>query len=46
MPDPTKHAHDFIDPKVLARLGGLGLHARLPMLGHGNQPLGHRYIQL
>jgi len=25
--------HGFIDPKVLARLSGLGLHARLPMLG-------------
>jgi len=33
MPDNTHHSHDFIDPKVLARLGGLGLHARLPMLG-------------
>jgi len=34
MPDKNKHSHDFIDPKVLARLGGLGLHARLPMLGN------------
>ena len=34
MPNNTKHSHDFIDPKVLARLGGLGLHARLPMLGN------------
>ena len=25
--------HDFIDPRVLARLAGLGLHARVPMLG-------------
>lgn len=25
--------HSFIDPKVLARLSSLGLHARLPMLG-------------
>lgn len=25
--------HRFIDPKALARLSGLGLHARLPMLG-------------
>src|SRR5210317_2265706 len=33
MPDDTNHSHSFIDPKVLARLGGLGLHARLPMLG-------------
>ena len=33
MPDNTKHSHDFIDPKVLVRLGGLGLHARQPMLG-------------
>jgi len=33
MPDNTNHSHPFIDPKVLARLGGLGLHARLPMLG-------------
>jgi len=33
MPNNTKHSHDFIDPKVLARLGGLGLHARQPMLG-------------
>ena len=34
MPDKSNHSHDFIDPKVLARLGGLGLHARLPMLGN------------
>ena len=34
MSDKTKHSHDFIDPKVLARLGGLGLYARLPMLGN------------
>jgi uncharacterized protein (DUF58 family) len=33
MPDNTHHSHSFIDPKVLARLAGLGLHARLPMLG-------------
>ena len=26
--------HDFIDPKVLSRLAGLGLHARIPMLGN------------
>lgn len=25
--------HPFVDPEVLARLAGLGLHARLPMLG-------------
>ena len=34
MPDSTPYSHDFIDPKVLARLAGLGLHARLPMLGN------------
>ena len=33
MSENTNHSHPFIDPKVLARLGGLGLHARLPMLG-------------
>jgi len=33
MPENSSHSHDFIDPKVLARLAGLGLHARLPMLG-------------
>ncbi len=34
MPNNTNHSHDFIDPKVLARLESLGLHARLPMLGN------------
>lgn len=34
MPDNTHPSHSFIDPKVLARLAGLGLHARLPMLGN------------
>ena len=33
MSDKTTGQHGFIDPKVLARLTGLGLHARLPMLG-------------
>jgi len=33
MPENSSHSHDFIDPKVLSRLAGLGLHARLPMLG-------------
>lgn len=33
MPDNTNRSHSFVDPKVLARLGGVGLHARLPMLG-------------
>ena len=33
---PTRHAegpHEFLDPDVLARLSGLPLHARIPMLG-------------
>ena len=29
----TSGQHAFIDPRVLARLSGLGLHARIPMLG-------------
>lgn len=29
-----KNPHDFIDPKILSHLSSLGLHARLPMLGH------------
>lgn len=33
MPENAKRPHAFIDPKVLARLAGLGLHARIPMLG-------------
>ena len=33
MPDKARSNHGFSDPKVLARLSGLGLHARLPMLG-------------
>ena len=33
MSDTTNSRHGFIDPRVLARLAGLGLHARLPMLG-------------
>jgi len=33
MPDNSRSSHSFIDPKVLTRLAGLGLHARLPMLG-------------
>ena len=31
--DQTNSQHSFIDPKVLARLSGLGLHTRIPMLG-------------
>ncbi len=31
--DKTNSQHSFIDPKVLARLSGLGLHTRIPMLG-------------
>ena len=31
--DKTNNQHSFIDPKVLARLSGLGLHTRIPMLG-------------
>jgi len=31
--DKAGSQHDFIDPRVLARLAGVGLHARLPMLG-------------
>lgn len=34
MSDNTHSQHAFIDPKVLARLAGLGLHARVPMLGN------------
>ena len=31
--DKTNSQHSFIAPKVLARLSGLGLHTRIPMLG-------------
>ena len=31
--DKTNSQHSFIDPKVLARLSGLGLYTRIPMLG-------------
>ena len=31
--DQTNSQHSFIDPKVLARLSGLGLYTRIPMLG-------------
>ena len=31
--DKTNSQHSFIDPKVLARLSGRGLHTRIPMLG-------------
>jgi len=31
--DKAGSQHDFIDPRVLARLASVGLHARLPMLG-------------
>ena len=31
--DQTNSQHSFIDPKILARLSGLGLHTRIPMLG-------------
>ena len=31
--DKTNSQHSFIDPKLLARLSGLGLHTRIPMLG-------------
>ena len=34
MSDNTHSQHAFIDPKVLARLAGLGLHERVPMLGN------------
>ena len=33
MAESGKSRHDFIDPKALSRLGGLGVHARIPMLG-------------
>ena len=33
MLDQTNSQHSFIDPKVLARLSGLGLYTRIPMLG-------------
>jgi uncharacterized protein (DUF58 family) len=31
---PASLQHRFIDPKVLGRLSGLGLHARMPMIGN------------
>ncbi len=34
MANKANGKHDFIDPKVLARLSKQGLHARIPMLGN------------